>query len=115
MFPSAGQITDFFTSQILQKGNIAAALQDLDSKVAEDIIFEIPGKGFSLAVQGQGILPFKTYLTTRVIPTLVQIFDAIPPRSSEVIRVTGGGDSPLAMVEGRENFSRKGKFLYYLK
>ena len=115
MFPSADQITDFFTSQVLQKGDIAAALHDFDSKIAEDIIFETPGKSFSLAVQGQGILPFKTYIATRIMPTFAQIFDAIPPRSSEVIRVTGGGDSPLAMVEGRTNFSRKGKFLYYHK
>ena len=115
MFPSAGQIADSFTSQILQKGDLSAALQDFGGKLAEDIIFEFPGKGFSLAVQGQGILAFKTYLATRIIPTATQIFDAIPPRTSELIRVTGGGDSPLAMVEGRGKFSRKGKFLYYLK
>lgn len=112
MFPFSEQIAEFFASQIQQKGDMVAAFQDLDSKIAEDIAFEVPGKGFSLAIQGQGLTAFKTYLVTRIVPAAAQMFDAIPPHTSERIRVIGGGDSPWAVVEFRENFSRKGKFLY---
>ncbi len=110
MFPSPEQIAGFFTSQFQQKGEMLSALQDLDSMISEDVVFEVPGQGFSLATQGQGIVAFKAFLVTRCVPVATQIFDAIPPRTSEVIRVVGGGNSPRAVAEFKETFTHKGKF-----
>jgi ketosteroid isomerase-like protein len=97
-----------------------AALQDLGGKLSEDIIMELPGKGFSLATQIHGLVAYKTYLVTRCVPVDAEIFDAIPPVRDEVIRVVGGGDSPWAMAMFKKTFSHRGtpssmKYAYSLK
>ena len=112
MFPTKEQIADFFTAQIQQKGELLAALQNLNSKISQDINFKVVGEGFSIATQTQGMTAFQTYLASTALPAAARIFDAVPPRTSEVIRVTGGGDSPYAVALFKDKFSHKGKFSY---
>src|SRR5436190_3897327 len=112
MFPTKEEIADFFTAQFQQKGEMLHALQDLNSKISQDIIFNVIGEGFSLATQTQGITAFQTWVASTALPAAARMCDAVPPRTSEVIRVTGGGDSPYAVALFQEKFSHKGKFSY---
>jgi len=101
MAPSSTEIKSIFESHILSQtkpGSDASGSAHpghLFHLFTDDVDFQIPGDGFSLACQVRGKQAVETYLA-RSKASFSSIMDPSKPVHVEVVQVMGGGESQWA-------------------
>ena len=104
MAPSSTEIKSIFESHILSQTSAVKQGSDTSGSAqpghlfhlfTDDVDFQIPGDGFSLACQVRGNQAVEKYLT-KSKASFSSIMDPSKPMHVEVVQVMGGGESQWA-------------------